>query len=128
MSDKRNVSVYLALNGQDFNVPPVNVNTPSHNIVTPTDEDYKRGSVVRYFVKKINNDFAYETTSSDFGDVDGSIWQKISLVWKITGTRFTQNSVEGIEPHNRLQVSTASVKMPEISKILTNPTQFAHFS
>ena len=127
-SEKRNISVYMALNGQNINngLPPIR--TPANNIKYPNESDYQNGFYNRYFVKKINNDFAYETSDIDYSEVDTTIWQKAELNWKITGTRYTENSSQGIEPYNNLQISVASLIIPEIKNLLTNPVQFAHFS
>lgn len=127
-NDKRNISVYNALTNQDINSDPVVAMTPPHNIANPLESDYKSGYVRRYFVKKINNEFAYETNETGYLNVDLSIWQKIKIEWKISGQRYTNNQIEGIEPYNSNQISIASVNIPEIKKILTNPVQFARFS
>lgn len=127
-TEKRNISVYLALNGQDVDADVGVIKTPSHNIPTPTEDDYITGKITRYFVKKINNDFAYETSEVDYTDVDGKVWQKVELEWMISGQRYTQNQIEGIEPFNKTQTSIASVTIPEIKSVLTNPIQFARFS
>lgn len=127
-SDKRNISVYMALNSQDINDYPTVIKTPAHNIPNPTEEDYMVGSISRYFVKKINNEFAYETSQKDYNEVDNNTWQKIELTWRISGNRYTEKSIQGIEPFNKIQVSIAATKMPEIMSILANPVQFARFS
>jgi len=123
--DKRNISVYKALTNQDIDTDPLILHTPSHYIPTPSESDYKTGFISRYFVKKINNDFVYETSQKDYSNVDLSTWQKVEVEWKITGPRFTQNSVQGVEPFNNTQIDLSSAKIHEIRQVLSNPIQFA---
>ena len=60
---------------------------------SPTAADYKKGYFIRYFIKKVNqvglvteispqeyNDFINGTV-----DYDVSMYQTISILWKITG-------------------------------------------
>ncbi len=127
MNEKRNISVYMALNSQDITQPLEILKVPVNYIPLPSENDYSIGYIDRYFVKKINNTFSYETTQLDYSDIDSTLWQRVSLRWKLTGTRFTENNSIGIEPFNRTEIEKASLSINEIKNLLTNPIQFSRF-
>jgi hypothetical protein len=68
-----------------------NSKTPIPRIITPTQSDYNRGYITRYFVKKINETLILEINLDDFNEVgsdgglDVNIWKPFSLKWKISG-------------------------------------------
>lgn len=123
----RSINVYRALSGEDINQPLEELKTPSNFIPSPSNEDYDLGYINRYFVKKINSDLIYETSVEDYDLVDVTFWQRTSLKWKITGPRYTNGFIEGVEPYNNKQISSASKEIDEIKKLLTNPYQFGRF-
>lgn len=115
----RNIYVYRALNSQDINSPLEILKTPVNYIPFPSEEEYMIGYVDRFFVKKINGISVYETSEEDFDSVDLSMWQKVSINWKISG--------QSIEKHNREEINRASNVIEQIKNLLTNPLQFARF-
>ena len=128
-TEKINASVYMALNNQSYDSNFLNsIVNPSHNIPIPTKDQYSIGFMDRFFVKRINDPFCYETTELDYNVTDLTIWQRTSLNWKLTGYQYTVGHDIGIEPYNKIQISKASNDIFEIRKLLTNPIQFAKIS
>jgi hypothetical protein len=59
------------------------------HIPTPTDSDYKRGYIVRYFTQKVNDidSPVYEINDATFSNlINNSFYQVCNLDWKIIGT------------------------------------------
>jgi hypothetical protein len=60
---------------------------------TPTEQDYKKGSIVRYFVKRINDQgYVKEISQEEYASIkngtatyDVSFYQIAELFWKLTG-------------------------------------------
>ena len=62
----------------------------------PTDQDYRRGSINRYFAKRITekppsikeiSESAYNSLSSKDGKYNYSIWRIYQLTWRISGSK-----------------------------------------
>jgi hypothetical protein len=66
---------------------------PNSYYPNPTEEDYKKGYLIRYFTKKENqNGFVIEISRDEYNsivngtaDYDISIYQTVEILWKITG-------------------------------------------
>ena len=90
----------------------------------PSEEDYRRGYITRYFVQKAN-DFSshiYEVGSSEYNKwLDNPFMRTVKLDWKIKGT-----SVE-VKLSNRKSLMRAQKKIPRIGLYLLNPLQYARF-
>jgi len=87
----------------------------------PTEADYKRGYLIRYFTKKENEKgFVIEISSDEYNsivngtaDYDITIYQTVQILWKITGplrnTRTSQyNVTAGIIDTNERLVESAN--------------------
>ena len=86
----------------------------------PTEDDYKKGYVIRYFTKKENergfiteiNEAEYNSIVNGTADYDISLYQTTKILWKLTGplksTRTSQyNVIPGIiDTNERLTISS----------------------
>ena len=87
----------------------------------PTDQDYKKGYVIRYFTKKENekgfvteiSQDEYNTIINGTADYDITIYQTTTILWKLTGplnsTRISQyNVIPGIIDTNKRLTESAN--------------------
>jgi hypothetical protein len=87
----------------------------------PTDQDYRRGYVIRYFTKKENergfvteiSEDEYNTIINGTADYDITIYQTATILWKLTGplksTRTSQyNIIPGIIDTNKRLTETSN--------------------
>jgi hypothetical protein len=94
---------------------------PNSFYPTPTEEDYKRGYLIRYFTKKENEQgFVIEISRDEYNsiingtaDYNISIYQTVQILWKITGPlknkRTSQyNTTAGIIDTNERLVESAN--------------------
>jgi len=51
----------------------------------PTIDDYGRGYVVRYFVKRHFNDIITEVTKDTYGTLNKEFYIKLDIRWKLNG-------------------------------------------
>lgn len=76
----------------------VNQTEPVPYYPSPVDADYKKGYIIRYFTKKINNKgYIIEISENEYNDIvngtaqfDISIYQVTSILWKISGPLHTK--------------------------------------
>ena len=87
---------------------------PNSYYPQPTAADYKRGYVIRYFVKKINergfiteiSETEYKNIQNGTADYDIRMYQTVKILWKITGPLNSQrqsqyNIIPGIVDTNK---------------------------
>jgi hypothetical protein len=87
----------------------------------PTEQDYKKGYVIRYFTKKENekgfvteiSQDEYNTIINGTADYDITIYQTTTILWKLTGplnsTRMSQyNVIPGIIDTNKRLTESAN--------------------
>ena len=90
-------------------------------IPTPTDLDYQRGYIVRYFIQKANDTQSRITEVDYIGYskfVENAFYSTLSLDWKIKGTD------EEIRECNFKSIKTGIDKIPLIQSYLPNLVQF----
>jgi hypothetical protein len=90
-------------------------------IPTPTDLDYQRGYIVRYFIQKANDTQSRITEVDYIGYskfVENVFYSTVSLDWKIKGTD------EEIKECNFKSIKTGIDKIPLIQSYLPNLVQF----
>jgi hypothetical protein len=101
------------INEEDF---VVNTFCPS-----PTDTDYKKGFILRYFAQKTNdkNGYIYELNeSSNLALLLNPFYTTVSIRWRIIGTD------EEIKQSNFNSVKLGSKRIPLLIKYLPNYLQF----
>lgn len=94
---------------------------PNAYYPNPTEQDYKKGYVIRYFTKKENergfiteiSQDEYNTIINGTADYDITIYQTTTILWKLTGplnnTRKSQyNIIPGIIDTNRRLTESAN--------------------
>lgn len=102
------------------------------HIPTPTDIDYIRGYIRRYFVRKVNdlNGIIFEVDGTEFIRMSSKpLYLRVSVKWRISGPK---NSVMngdklvdgGVIVSNRLAIKYASKKIENLSLYLPNLLQF----
>jgi hypothetical protein len=91
-------------------------------VPSPTDEDYKIGYIVRYFIQKTNdvNSFIYETSKTEITSYQNlPLYITTELDWKISGDR------QSIMDSNKKSLQFVSKVMPKIELYLPNLLQFS---
>lgn len=87
----------------------------------PTERDYKRGYIERYFIQKVNDTGSpiYEINKNSFSKYGNNpFWLVVSLKWSITGTP------DAVVRLNTFAVAEASKVMKNLPLYLRNKTQF----
>jgi hypothetical protein len=97
---------------------------PSYSKTTPTQNDYLKGFVNRYFVKSKFNDVIMETSITDYKKVTPQTFYKTTIPWKITGPVNDSGSEPGVEDTNRRLVNLAERDVPQIKDYITNFVEF----
>jgi hypothetical protein len=91
------------------------------SIPTPTESDYKRGFIKRYFVTKSNSDTStiYEVDSQNYiRIVKSPLYKGVSLRWKIKG------NPKELKYSNGKSIEIASEKIKNLGLYLPNLLQF----
>jgi hypothetical protein len=121
---------YKELTGDQFG--SLNLKIKS-SIPTPTDKDYTRGYITRYFAQKANdiNSPIYEVSDTEFKKLTSSVmYNTTSLRWRIVGpkepTDYEDNKIVdiGVKESNRRSISFASEYIVNLKLYLPNLTQF----
>ena len=102
------------------------------HIPTPTDIDYIRGYVRRYFVRKVNdsNGLIFEVSSTEFVRLSSKpLYIRVSVKWRISGPKDSIMNGDkiidnGVIKSNRLAIKYASEKIENLSLYLPNLLQF----
>lgn len=87
----------------------------------PSDADYKKGFINRYFTKKINskgyiieiNEEQYNSIVNGTALFDVSFYQVVSLIWKITGTL---NTVRVSQYDTRIGIIDSNKRLVEVNE------------
>ena len=115
---------------------------PYYVITTPIEEDFQRGYMLRYFIRKrndisapiieIDKDQHDKYESKDEG-INPFLYKAISIKWKISGP---QNDVygqggklmkAGVEDTNKRTVKSASNTLSEMFSILSNFVEYSKY-
>jgi hypothetical protein len=112
---------------------------PDYFVVQPTGEDYRRGTITRYFAKRKNqtppqireiNKATFDSISNQDGEYNYALWSIISLFWKISGPLFDskdQNGVlkAGIVNTNQRLRDSANLEFRGIRSYLSDLIQYS---
>ena len=105
----------------------------------PTEEDYKRGKITRYFARQRNgtkfkimeiDQNTYDNLSNNRGGLNTSLWKVISIFWQISGPLHDQK-VKGIRTRagiidtNQRVLNNAEKNFIGLKQYLTDLKQFA---
>jgi hypothetical protein len=127
-------SYYYTLHKQEF----TKYVQPKLYIPKPSDTDYKKTTIKRYFLKRYKSDtpiieideVQYKTLPNKFSGIDDNLYYGIELDWKIYGYRFDvkENNIitqYGVYDTNDRTLSIKELQMSDIRKALPNLVQFA---
>jgi hypothetical protein len=123
---------YNELTGNKFDY--LNITVKSF-VPTPTDKDYLRGYITRYFVQKVNdpNTPIYEVSDTEFNSLRSSaMYNTTSLRWRIVGPKepsdYENGKImdNGVKKSNETSIRLASDYIVNLKLYLPNLTQFWH--
>jgi len=110
----------------------VNKKVKTH-IPKPTEFDYKKGYLVRYFCQKTNDKGSpiYEVNSNQFSTYKSNpYYEVVSLRWRIRGPKNAEYDNGGnildksVSESNRIAISLVKNKIPNLKLYLPNLLQF----
>lgn len=105
----------------------------------PTEDDYKRGKITRYFARQRNgtkfkimeiDQPTYDNLSNNRGGLNTSLWKVISIFWQISGPLYDQHSggirtKAGVIDTNQRILNNAEKNFIGLKQYLTDLKQFA---
>lgn len=103
------------------------------HIPEPTEKDYRRGYINRYFIQKTNDKGSpiYEVKSTTLGSyVRNPFYTSCTLRWRITGPTERQYNSTGdiinksVSESNRISIKLVAHKIPNLKLYLPNLLQF----
>lgn len=103
------------------------------HIPSPTDIDYRRGFIKRYFVQKTNDKGSpiYEISKRDINKYKTNpLYTSVELRWRIRGPKETQYddvgnvSDKAVSESNRVAIRLVADKIPNLKLYLPNLLQF----
>jgi hypothetical protein len=103
------------------NISEFKINSIKTFIPTPTEDDYRRGYIERYFIQKANdeNSYIYEVNKKFYSDIKSNpFYINTTVKWKIVGND------EEIKDANFKSIKLASNIIKSISLYLPNYLQF----
>lgn len=112
------INRYKKINEPDLIYDSIKIKT---HIPTPTETDYKRGYIARYFIQKGNDleSTIYEVDYIGFSKfIDNPFYTHIDLNWRLIGTD------EQIKDSNFKAVRLVTPKIPKLQLYLPNLLQF----
>jgi len=118
-------TVYNSLKNVNISTKPVLKHQP---IITESDKEF--GFVVRYFLKKVNEQLITEVSDKTYknwkqGSIDKKMYIAVQLNWYITGDIEDKNDgsalIRGVISQNNRQIEAAKFTIPDIHTILNNP-------
>jgi hypothetical protein len=101
----------------EFNLPEINAYIP-----TPSDIDYKREYIQRYFIQKANDVGSHIFEISDESRMEfiaSPFYTITSITWKIVGP------LDEIREANRKSIQLGCKVLPNLYLYLSNPIQLA---
>jgi len=105
---------------------------PRAHYPTPSDEDYIKGIIGRYFIQRRDTPGSaiVEIDAQRFNEYTNSVYYKVvPLKWRITGnledTYTNQGAlIPSVIRSNQMAIKEAEKELPELNLYLVNPKQF----
>jgi hypothetical protein len=103
-------------------------------IPTPTDVDYAKGYITRFFVQRVNDKSSpvFEVSNVEFGKLQSNVlFNTTSLRWRISGPKEMQFDSDGrildkgIKESNKKSIELASDNIINLKLYLPNTLQFS---
>ena len=116
---------------KDKELPSLNI--PQTIVPSPTENDYAKGFVERFFTQKVNdtNGFVYEIDQKTYIQLlKNPYWISESIYWRITGPLdmiYNDNGMvidKGIFNANRASIQLGTEKIKNLGLYLPNILQF----
>jgi hypothetical protein len=141
--NKNEDNIILDINNNDYNSLKssqlARLIDPTPFTPKPTEEDYKKGKITRYFARQRNgtqfklmeiNQETYDNLSNNRGGLNTSLWKVTSIFWQISGPLRDErvNNIRtraGIIDTNQRILDNAEKNFIGIKQYLTDLTQFA---
>jgi len=138
--DNDTIKIYLQLAEEKSLKTDFKFNDPYYVITPPIEEDFQRGYMHRYFIRKRNDIGApileidkeqYETYESKDEGINPFLYKAINLKWKITGPLIDvlgpngKRLQAGVEDTNKRTVKSASNTISEMFSILSNFVEYS---
>jgi hypothetical protein len=122
------VKIYNALNSIT-----IQTGIPNPVIVQITSADINQGYIIRYFIKRINEQAILEIDNAQYtkymsNEFDTNMYVATKMYWFISGAsddvRENGVLVKGVVTKNQTQIKQSEQQVPGLSKLLTDPLQF----
>lgn len=106
---------------------------PKTLIPNPTDEDYSKSYILRFFTRKSNDQYGhiFEIDQDTFGEyLENPFWTSVSIKWRISGplyTTYNDNGTmkdRGVIESNKASIGIGSQKLKNLKLYLPNLLQF----
>jgi hypothetical protein len=97
---------------------------------TPSDEDYKKGYIIRVFVKKINENVINEISYVDKSAININLYKTVQVKWKITGPKnniYKGNILDkaGVTEQNTFEIDRLKKEEGvDLSSVLSNKLEY----
>jgi hypothetical protein len=99
----------------------------------PEENDYQKGFITRYAIKRVNSgpETIKEISKQEYDRISSEpLYSRAEFEWKITGTLLDDDSnpmysIPGVSTINRLTINNLESKIPGISQVFINYTEFA---
>jgi hypothetical protein len=116
-----NIKKYKRLTVEQNELIGLYPKTIKTHVPSPTDTDFKKGYITRYFAQKANDESSYvfEVNKDEYGNlITNPFFLTVKLNWRLTGT------IEQIRESNSKSVTLASNTLKSIYLYLPNKLQF----
>jgi hypothetical protein len=140
--DSETIRTYIQL-AEANNAPhDYKFNDPYYVVVLPDEDDFQRGYMIRYFIRKRNDISApileidkeqYEKYESKDEGINPFLYKAIAMKWKVTGPKTDILGKEGkllesgIEDTNKRTVASNSKTIAELHKIIYNFVEYSKY-
>ena len=104
-----------------------NVISVKSHLPNPTESDYRKGYIYRYFVRSINdsNSPIYEVSNDDYVYLSNTyLYMGTKIKWRISGPIQSTNGEMNVSESNQVAVRLASEKIKNLKLYLPNLLQF----
>jgi hypothetical protein len=117
----------------ELNSITIQTGIPNPVIVQITSADINRGYIIRYFIKRINEQSILEIDNVQYtkymsNEFDTNMYVATKMYWFINGVSddVQENGVlvKGVVTKNQTQIKQSEQQVPGLSKLLTDPLQF----
>lgn len=106
---------------------------PQSSSPKPTKQNIEAGSMLRYFIKQLNNNNILEIDQTQYAlwqnnGIDKKLYQAVQLTWYISGEipDIIKNgvTVAGVQTKNQKQIVYAAQTIPDIAMVLPNLLEY----